>query len=182
MKRTSQKLKDNKVFLVLVSLITLLGGLLYFRNFLFFVVIASAAGMLHFLGYRYEIKFNFGHVFFLSLLFTRIGHLLYGILLLLFSGIIPQVLAGDIDQNMLVSYPIQITVVLLSGFLEYNVIFTGIVLSLVCYSATMFLGKIVGVPLPEMITEQGLPLFLNIIYFFSASGSMIFLLQLLFVS
>jgi hypothetical protein len=175
------KPKNRNLLIILSVFFIILFGLLFFKDFFVFLAICIPSALLQFFTYKNEIKFNVGHVFFFAMLLARTEHLFLGILFLAFTGILPQAFVGDIDQYVFVVYPIKTAVLGLSLlFITTNFAVVGIFSSIVCYGLCMFVGNLIEEPLPEIIMEMGLPMLLNIIYFFSFSGFFLELFKVLF--
>jgi hypothetical protein len=156
------------LFLILLAV---LGFSFYKRLFIFSLLLVGAA-ILEYLTNKGQIKLNIGHVFFIALLLARFDNGFGAVLFVLLAGFLPQIFVGNVDAKNLISYPIQMIIVFLSSFfISVNFIVLGIILAILNYSLTFIIAKAVGEPMPELITEVGFPLFMNIVYFISIGSA-----------
>ncbi len=140
----------------------------FYKKFFVFIVVIFFAGLLEYTTNRGQIKLNLGHVFFLAILFSKIDGVSGSLLLLVFSGFLPQLLIGNLDGKNLVALPLQAILIFLASFvIKQNFMVFGILFALINYGLLLLVAKNIGETFPERVTEIILPMILNVIYFIS---------------
>lgn len=162
--------------LILLSLLILLTGFFFYKKLVVFAIILAISTMLQFITYNFPIRFNFGHVFFLSALIMRNMGPGYAILFILITEFYPRLSKSDIDAKSLIIVPLEILFIYLFRLFDFNIIFLGILITAIYYIISGFIAKAVGENKVEIAMELGLPFFVNLICFISLSSPLIRLL------
>ena len=149
-----------------------------FKEFFIYSIILIIAAIIQYVSYRGELKFNFGHVFFLAIIVQEKIGTVQAIILLVFAGFLPKVYCGELDLKGMITLPLEILLILFCGALNWPIFITGLLIGTINYVATYFIAKLSGETLPEIVTEVYLALFMNTLYFISASGPIEYLLEL----
>ncbi|MCM2325483.1 MAG: hypothetical protein NDI94_03400 [Candidatus Woesearchaeota archaeon] len=154
----------------LIVLLFLLVALLFYKALFIFTLIMILSIALQVVSYKGDIKFNFGHVFFLSILVQRGMGIAYSMLLLIFAGFLPKAFAGDIDLKSLATLPLEIVIVFLTSLFTQDIFIIGMVAAILNYSISFIVAKASGDSVPEILAEIGLPFMMNIVYLMSLAG------------
>lgn len=162
--------------LILLFLLVLLTGFFFYKKLIIFAIILAISTMLQFITYNFPIRFNFGHVFFLSALIMRNMGILYAVLLILITEFYPRLSKSDIDAKSLIIVPLEIVFIYMFKLFDFNIVLLGIILSIVYYLLSSIIAKAVGENKVEIAMELGLPFFINLICFISLSSPLINLL------
>lgn len=169
-------LTNPKLFLVFLVVISIF--MFFFKKLFVLSLIIFISGFIQMMSQKGQLKFNFGHVFFFSIIIANKIGVFEAIILILFAEFYPKLMIADIDLKTLILIPLEILIVFISTLFSYNIYVIGGVLSFFNYLFALIVSKFQGDSIPEIIVEVGLPFFMNIVYFVSISGPLVALLGL----
>lgn len=174
-KKLSSFLKKH-LTLILFSTLLLLLGFFFYKKLIIFSLILAISTFLNFASYKLDIRLNFGHVFFLSMLIIRKIGVLESIIYILVAEFFPRIANTDIDMKSLILVPLEILFVLSLLIFPVEITKIGIVLAIIYHVLGFFIAKFFGDTLIEILSEIGVSLLLNIVYFVSLSGPLVSLI------
>ena len=180
-KKVLSFLQRSEIFLILFIVSVLIVFLLK-KLFIFFLIFLFATAI-QYITHKNDVKLNFGHVFFLSILVARDLGTIYAIILIVFAGFLPKAKAGEIDFPSLIGLPLEIILVfVVSFFKNYSLYLVGIPVVFLYYISLFGISKFTGDSIPEMAAEIGLPFLMTLIYFTTISGTLSTLIGLVVAS
>ena len=165
---------------LLIILGALVATLLFikFKSFFIFFVIAVIAAAINYFIHATDIHLHLGHVSFFALIFSYTLGFKFGLLIIILAHIIPELLAGHADKEMIISAVIYTIICALAATLNTVPIVTlGLILITIQAFLTFMLEKMSGTPIYELITENGVEFILLIFYFISFAKSLVNILN-----
>lgn len=175
MNKSSRRLKPKRKLRILLVLMLIVAIMVsFYKSIFIFSLILIGASLLQFLTYSADFKYNLGHVFFFAIVVARQLGFFEGFALIILAGFVPKMLNSEIDLKSISKVPIEGFLVLLSTyFLKIPLPLLGVILAIINYSLAYLVAKFSGESIAEIITETGLPFFMNMIYFLSMSGPIV---------
>jgi len=173
-----QNFEVKKYFFVLALIILSTLLIIKTQRILIFLALTLISGIICFLNYSTKLPFDITPIFFLSIIITNTYGFGYTVLFVILSGFIPSVLSGgEASMDSFMYLIVNLIVNLLSiQFLGNNIVFGGIVFSVI-YSILVGIGScITGEIIQKEIFSVILTIIVNVLYF-SKLG--IFLLTIL---
>ena len=162
-------------FVILPVLLLIIA--LYFRHFVVFLAIAVAAGFVNYLIHASGVHLHLGHVTFLNVLFSYQLGWEYGIAIIIIAHVLPEIIAGHIDTEMIVSGLIYGLIALLASIFSVAAFIPlAMILLVIQTSLSLIIGIILGTPFTELLTEHGVEHVLVMIWYVQFST---FILRLL---
>ncbi len=164
--KKEKKIQNKHILLGIVSALTLLYLLIKFRSFTVFFIVAVLAGILNYFIHLMDIHIHIGHIFFLSIVFSYALDFKYGVAMIALAHIIPELLTGHADSEMIVS-------AVLYGLLSYistlfsstDIVVLGVILTIVYGFLSFIIQKATGTSMVELLTETGTEVVMNLVYF-----------------
>lgn len=179
--RKTHKLHRYNKKLVLVSILVLLIFILLltkFKSMVLFLIIVIAAGVLNYFIHIMDFHIHIGHVAFIMIVFSYVLNFKFGILVIILAHIIPEILAGHADTEMLVSAGVYTLIAYLASvFNTVPIMRLGIILSVVNVFLTSIIESVTGTPIFELISENGIELFMLVLYFTSIAEFLVFIIK-----
>ena len=178
-RKYERKIKIKPKMLLTYTLIFILLLFLFFkfRPLIIFIVVAILAGYLNYLIHITHIHIHSGHVPFLAIIFSYALGIKFGLLMILIGHIIPEVLAGHVDSEMIVSALAYALVSYITTlFPSANIVFLGIVLTILLTIISGVIEFFLATPLFELISEHGSELVFMMIYFISFAKPLLVLI------
>ncbi len=163
-------IKKRHARALFILALVLLVSLLFFRALFLYSLILVVSFFIQAMTYKGDLKFNLGHVFFLSILIQKMMGTAEAIILLVFAGFLPKIYSGEMDLKSLISLPAEIVLVIASSFLSLNIYLIAFLFSIINYGMLFLMAKFSGESMPEILAEVALPFFMNFIYFLVFSG------------
>lgn len=163
-------IKKKHARALFILALVLLVSLLFFRALFLYSMILVVSFFIQAMTYKGDLKFNLGHVFFLSILIQKTMGTAEAIIMLVFAGFLPKIYSGEMDLKSLISLPTEIVLVVASSFLTFNIYIISLLMASINYGMLFLVAKFSGESVPEIIAEVGLPFFMNFIYFLIFSG------------
>jgi len=109
---------------------------------------------------------HLGLVSHFNLLFSYALGWKYGLVLIILSHIIPEVLSGHFDMEMIITAGVYMCIgYLATVFHMFPFVVLGVILIIIAAILSCFLGLLFGTPPVELATEHGTELVLNLFYF-----------------
>jgi hypothetical protein len=159
---------NNSNLFIIGSVIVSLLLLLKFRSFFVFLIIGIIAGVINYFIHATKIHVHLGHVSFLAIVFSYTLGFKYGIFMIIIAHILPEILAGHLDMEMIISAGVYVLICFLASiFNQSPIVSLGITLSIIQAILTFVFEKMSGTPVMELITENGVELFMLVFYFLS---------------
>jgi hypothetical protein len=144
---------------------------LIFRKFFLTLILLLISGALQYFTHAREVRFEAGHVFFFSILIGRIDGFVVSMLFIVFAGLLPVLIAGDIDELSFIEYPVNILTAGVSLlFASFNIVIMGLIFCFLNYALIILLSEAIDVPGLEILEDAVIPFVANIVYFISFSG------------
>jgi len=162
-----QNLEMKKYFLLLALIILSVLIIIKTQKILIFLALTLISGIICFLNYSTKLPFDITPIFFLSILITNMYGFGYTVLFVILSGLIPSVISGgEASMDSFMYLGVNLLVNLLSiQFLGNNIVFGGIILSVV-YSILVGIGScITGGVIQKEIFSVVLAIIVNVLYF-----------------
>ena len=143
-------------------------GLAFYKRLIVFSILMVLAAFIHYISFRREFKINWGHVFFFAMIIAWKYGIGSSVLFVIGAGLLPEMLAGNLELKTFAIYPLQVALIMISTlFMNYNIVYVGVTLSLINYLITFLLSRAIGEPVTELITDVFIPMFLDVVYFLS---------------
>ncbi|MFT4343264.1 MAG: hypothetical protein ACMXYE_00795 [Candidatus Woesearchaeota archaeon] len=150
---------------------------LYFRHFVVFIGIAVIAGFVNYVIHATGIHLHLGHVTFLNVLFSYQLGWEYGIAIIIIAHVLPEIFAGHIDTEMIVSGLIYGLIAILASIFSMAPFITlGMILLVIQTTLSLIIGTILGTPFGELLTEHGVEHILVMIWYIQFSSIILTLL------
>ncbi len=149
-----------------------------YKKLIVLLMILFFAGITEYITSKNEVAPSFGHVFFLAMMVAKINNVWSAAIILLFAGVLPNLLLGSMDVLKISSYALQlISIVIFSLFSGESFIIPGLLLAVLCYGLTFLIARATGSSMPELIMETLIPLALNFIYFLSFASPFMYVVK-----
>lgn len=176
--RKRKYLTSKSTLLIIVGTLIALLLFIKFKSFFIFSLIALVAAAINYFIHATDIHVHLGHVSFFALVFSYTLGFKFGVLMIILAHIIPELLAGHADKEMIISAVIYTIMCALAAMLNSVPIVTlGLILITIQAFLAIMLERISGTPLYELITENGIEFILLIFYFISFSQPLVNLLN-----
>lgn len=176
--RKRKYLTSKSTLLIIVGTLIALLLFIKFKSFFIFSLIALVAAAINYFIHATDIHVHLGHVSFFALVFSYTLGFKFGVLMIILAHIIPELLAGHADKEMIISAVIYTIMCALAATLNSVPIVTlGLILITIQAFLAIMLERISGTPLYELITENGIEFILLIFYFISFSQPLVNLLN-----
>lgn len=162
-------LKDRKKLLgaVILALVVLFIGI-RFRIYFLFVVFAVITGIMTYTFDMMKAMIDPGLVSFFNIFFSYTLGYKYGLIIILVGLVIPEILSGEgIMDATTTGLIYSVTGLAAALFKGTDLIMLGIILSLMQVVFLAILRSRIGVPVFEIISEDGMECVLTIVYFIS---------------
>jgi len=162
-------LKDRrKLVLLLFGIILILFIGTRFRVIFFFMLFAIITGFLTYTFDMTKIMIDPGLVSFFNIFFSYTLGFKYGLLVILIGLIIPEILSGEGIMDPATTGSIYAVTALVSSlFKSFDIVVLGIALSFLQVILMFSLRSRIGVPIFEIVSEDGMECILTIVYFIS---------------
>ncbi len=182
LKRFTRERKLVKKFhiplLFRIALIAIVLFGLFHLYFILTAIVLSLSALIEYIRLEKDLEYDFGHIFFLALIFTRLRAVHIGILFVLFASIMPRIFTGKIGETSFTIYPIQLVFIFLSHFfVGYDIVYVGVILTIICYMLIVLSSLALEMPLLEIMQEVLFGFVFNIVFFISFSEPFLVLLQ-----
>jgi hypothetical protein len=105
---------------------------------------------------------NLGHVFIVALALSRTESGILALIFLLFAGLLPHLIA-DLDEDIIIIYPVQGLVLFLYPLLPDNMLVTYFVV-IITYVLIFILAHETDDPLQEQVRDDIVPFLLSFVY------------------
>ena len=177
-KKKHKKISQRNVLLVVVGIILSLFMLMKFRSFFVFLVIGIVAGIINYFIHVTDFHVHLGHIPFLAVIFSYALGFKYGIFMIVVAHILPEVLAGHADMEMIISALVYVLICFLAvTFNTTEIVALGLTLTVIQTGLAFFLEKISGTPMHELITENGVEFIMMVIYFISFANPILSIIK-----
>ncbi len=171
-------LQKKNIILSMAVFIAALFFLFRFRSIVSFIVIAILAGVLNYFIHVSGLHVHLGHVSFLAIIFSYSLGFPYGILMIIIGHILPEIFAGHVDMEMIVSAVVYALVCYIAALFDSaNIVVLGIFLTIMQNLIAVILEKMSGTSIAELITEHGVEAVMMLVYFVSFAKPLITLLD-----
>ena len=165
---------------ILLFLFALMFVMFFFRykSLFIFLILAVVAAFVNYLVHISRIHIHLGHISFLTVIFSYSMGLRYGLLMIVIGHIIPEILSGRVDIEMIISAIAYVIVaVAASIFTSTPILILGLILTVIQVVFTVTFDLLSGAPPVELLTEDGLEFVMNVVYYLSFSDLIIFLVK-----